>query len=305
MKAAVVTGATGLIGSALVNECIANNVRVLAIVRPNTQNLSRLPDSPLLTVIQADLSGLGDGIAQRAGCEWDTFYHLAWNTIEARDRHDLDLQLVNVQYTCDAVRLAKSLGCHRFIGAGSQAEYGSYRQGVLSPNSPANPVDAYSLAKFTAGKASLFLADQLGMEGIWVRVFSVFGPNDRPGSMVQDTIRKLKHAVRPAFTTAAQVWDYVYATDAASAFYLLGASRKRNSLYCLGGGSPRPLVEYILALRDLVSPHADLGFGEIPATGPLVSIAADIGDLVHDVGFSPKVDFQTGIAKILESDSIA
>ena len=44
MKRVVVTGATSMIGVALIKECIKNGVEVLAIVRRQSVNLNRLPE---------------------------------------------------------------------------------------------------------------------------------------------------------------------------------------------------------------------------------------------------------------------
>ena len=47
MKIAV-TGATSMIGCALIRECITNGTQVLAVVRRGTKRLERLPASPLV-----------------------------------------------------------------------------------------------------------------------------------------------------------------------------------------------------------------------------------------------------------------
>ena len=48
------------------------------------------------------------------------------------------MQEPNIQYTMDAVCLAKRLGCKLFVGAGSQAEYGRV-DGKIGSNTPVNP----------------------------------------------------------------------------------------------------------------------------------------------------------------------
>lgn len=295
MKSAVITGATGMIGCALVQECVQRGIKVLAIVRPKSRNRSRLPRSPLVTVVEAEISALSEVDIGVCGNRWDVFYHLAWNTIEAADRQDVGLQLANVQYMLDAVRLAKRLGCSRFVGAGSQAEYGTFRSGKLAPDTPTNPADAYGLAKLTAGKAGAMLGMQLGLQVLWLRVFSVFGPYDRATSMIQSTISNLQYGQKPLFTAGTQTWDYLYVNDAAVAFYLLGSESPKGAVYCLGSGASRPLVEYIEMVREVFSPGAALGIGAITSSGDPVNIEPVIDDLVNDVGFSPKVDFVSGL----------
>ena len=45
MKKIAVTGATSMIGIALIEECVKKNIEVLAIVRKKTKNINRLPVS--------------------------------------------------------------------------------------------------------------------------------------------------------------------------------------------------------------------------------------------------------------------
>ncbi len=54
--------------------------------------------------------------------------------------------------------------------------------------------------------------------------FSVYGPHDGPATMISGTIRKLLHGEKPALTAGIQQWDYLYAADAAAAFYALAVS---------------------------------------------------------------------------------
>ena len=123
MKKIVVTGATSMIGSALIEECVKHDIEVYAVLRSTSGKQDRLPDSSLVHLIDSSLETLEELpelIPQ--GC--DTFYHIAWgNTGENRNR-STELQSRNIGYTLAAVRAANALGCKRFIGAGSQAEYG-------------------------------------------------------------------------------------------------------------------------------------------------------------------------------------
>ena len=80
----------------------------------------------------------------------------------------MHLQNKNVEYALDAVEAAKRFGCHTFIGAGSQAEYGRV-EGLLKPDTPTFPEMGYGIAKLCAGHMTRKHAYQLGMNHIWVR----------------------------------------------------------------------------------------------------------------------------------------
>lgn len=94
------------------------------------------------------------------------------------------------------------------------------------------------------------------------------------------------------------MWDYLYSADAGYAMYLLGEKGVSGKTYCIGGGTARPLREYIEAIRDAAAPGAEIGFGEIPYQEKQVMyLCADISDLEKDTGFAPRVTFAEGIEK--------
>ena len=97
------------------------------------------------------------------------------------------------------------------------------------------------------------------------------------------------------------MWDYLYSADAGYAMYLLGEKGVSGKTYCIGGGTARPLREYIEANRDAAAPGAEIGFGEIPYQEKQVMyLCADISDLEKDTGFAPRVTFAEGIEKTVD-----
>ena len=101
------------------------------------------------------------------------------------------------------------------------------------------------MAKLCAGQMSRVECQTLGVAHIWTRILSVYGPHDGPATMISGTIRKLLHGEKPALTAGIQQWDYLYAADAAAAFYALAVSGQDGRVYPLGSGTARPLKDYI------------------------------------------------------------
>lgn len=295
----VITGPTGAIGIALIKQCIAGRTEVLAICHKGGRS-NRIPRSPLVRILELDLEEYGgyEPDADIKGC--DVFYHFAWGGAVGEERNDLKLQHKNIGCAVDAVHLAHKLGCHTFIGAGSQAEYGRV-EGKLSADTPAFPESGYGIAKLCAGQMTRLVCRQLGMKHIWSRILSVYGPYDGERTMIISAIRKLLNGEKAAFTKGEQQWDYLYCDDAARAMALLGEKGKDGAIYCLGSGKAQPLSDYIMMLKDAVDPRLEPALGEIPyADGQVMYLCADIGRLQADTGFVPEVDFQTGILKTVE-----
>ena len=299
MKRIVVTGATSMIGVALIEECLRHDIEIYAVVRSSSGKAGRLPLSEKIHLTDCSLEDLSDLPGRiPGGC--DTFYHIAWgNTGEARNK-STELQSRNIFYTLQAVRAAAELGCRRFIGAGSQAEYGPMDVEKISPDSPVNPSTPYGASKLAAGHLAGMLCRELGRECIWPRIFSVYGKYEKETTMVASGLRKMLAGEPTEFTPAMQRWDYLYSRDAGRAFYLIGEKGKGGSVYCVGSGQARPLKEYIEEMAALTGAGKP-GIGAKPyPPGAVMNLCADIGTLTGDTGFIPEYTFEQGIRETIE-----
>lgn len=295
MKRVIVTGATGAVGTALVADLIAHGVEVLVLCREGSARNRLIPESPLVTRRYCDLSELSS-LSNDTGYSWDAFYHLAWEGTTGARRQDMYLQNQNVRYALDAVAAAARFGCRTFIGVGSQAEYGRV-EGVLQPSTPPFPETGYGMAKLAAGQMTRAMAHELGLSHCWVRILSIYGPNDGPQSMISTAIDGLRRGEVPRFTPAEQIWDYLYSADAAEALRLVGERGRDGAVYVLGSGQGAPLADYIRTLQQVVAPQGRVAIGALPyAPGQVMHLVADIGALRTDTGFAPHTDFRTGIA---------
>ena len=259
IRSAVITGPTGAVGTALCKLLAQEQITVWAVVRPESKRSGHLKEIDGVHIISCDASQL----SQLSGIEADAFFHLAWAKTTGQGRNDMPAQIRNIQYTIDAVYAASRLGCRVFIGAGSQAEYGRVEH-ALTPDTPCFPENGYGMAKLCAGQMSRTECEKLGIEHIWPRILSVYGPHDGMGSMVSSVIRTLLKGECPALTAWEQIWDFLYADDAARALYLLALYGKSGAVYPLGSGQARSLKDYITMLRDAIDPSLLLGFGEFP-----------------------------------------
>ena len=231
MKKIVVTGATSMLGVATIEECLKNDIEVVAIVHRNSKNFYRLPKSDKLQIIEANLDELSNCTPNFNDA--DAFYHFAWAATTHTGRTNVDAQELNIRHTLDAVRLAQKCGCQKFIFAGSQAEYGLSDK-PLNRETPIKPCTAYGVTKFAAGKLAEMLCKDLGITFVWARILSVYGINDGANTLISYIINCYKNNVQPVLTGGEQIWDYLYSDDAARAFRLLGQC-KTQGVYVTGG----------------------------------------------------------------------
>lgn len=301
MKTVVVTGATSMIGAALIRACLAHQTeRIYAVVREGCSKLDRIPEDARVQIVTCSIEHY-DELPRMIDAKCDVFYHIAWSlTGEARNRN-LYEQAKNVAYTLDAVHAAKTLGCEKFVGAGSQAEYGRLDIEKISELSPVNPVQPYGIAKYASGKMAMEQAKLLDISCLWVRIFSVYGIYDKPTSMVASALVKMLHGEQTHFTPAEQLWDYLFSEDAGEAFYLVGEKATGHKVYCLGSGTARPLHEYIAVMQQCTGTALPSGIGDIAyPPGVLMHLCADTASLQAETGFKPKTDFEQGITRTVQ-----
>lgn len=299
MKRAIITGATGAVGTALVKELVANHVEVLVFCREGSKRNQNILKHPLVNLKYYSLDQLFT-VVNDTEKTYDVFFHFAWEGTTGAARDDMYLQNRNVQYALDAVEVAKRFGCRKFIGAGSQAEYGRV-EGILKPNTPAFSETGYGIAKLCAGQMTREYAHQLGLEHNWVRILSIYGPNDGAQSMVMSTINKLQKKEVPQFTKGEQMWDYLYSGDAARAFRLIGEKGIDGKTYVLGSGQARPLAEFIREIKDAVDSKGRIELGRIPyGEKQVMFLQADITEIHEDTGWSPEIDFKSGLESIIK-----
>ncbi len=286
-----------MIGAALVTECLKRGVCVTALIRGESPHLDRLPvGREGFCHLPCALEELSGAAGRLAGREYDTFFHIAWAHTGAKRNASTLLQSENIGYTLAAVRLAASLGCKRFVGAGSQAEFGPQRRLPISPDDPAKPDTPYGAAKLSACLLSKLLCQELGLEWVWPRIFSVYGIYEKDSEMIPCALRAMSRGEEMAFSDGEQTWDYLYSEDAGRAMFLLGEAGRDGLVYCLGSGQGRPLKDYIREMSRITG-GSDAGIGKKPGDG--LSLLADCSSLKADTGFVPEVSFEEGIRKTL------
>lgn len=299
MKKVGIIGATGAIGVSLINKCVENNVDVYVFVRKKSKKLGNIPINRKVHIIFCDMEEMKNFNIKDIP-QLDVFYYFSWsNTFGEDARNNMKVQIANIEYAIDAVNFANRLGCKRFIGAGSQAEYGRC-YAPLTPNTPCFPENGYGMAKLCAGQMTKIECHKLSIEHIWTRVLSIYGPYDGENTMISYAIKSCLKGVNPEFTKCEQIWDYLSSYDAGKAFFLIGERGIPDKIYVIGSGKTRRLSEYIDIICKYTNENIKPLFGKISYnSNQVMYLKADISELKNDTGFEPNVEFEDGIKKTI------
>jgi len=300
MKKAVVTGANGFIGGHLVKELLAQNVEVIAVVRNEKSNIESLAEIKDLKIVYCELNKIKTLPEKIIDRDFDVFYHFAWTGSAGNARVDENLQIQNALWTVDSLRVAKELGCKRFVGAGSIMEKETIAAVYTQENQPGMAY-IYGTGKLTAHCISKSVAAQLNIEHVWGIITNAYGPGELSPRFVNTTIRKIIKNETLQFTAATQNYDFVYITDVAKAFYYIGLNGKPFCSYTIGSSNAKPLKEFIVEMKQALAPNTDLQFGDMPFTGINMLLEQfSTEDIENDTGFKATVSFPEGVKKTMD-----
>lgn len=301
MKKALVTGANGFIGSALVRELVINGVEVIALTREGCMNNIH----PEARVALFELSKSSEMLETITDRDIDVFYHLAWIGSAGTARTDTVLQLSNAQWTVDCLRVAKKLNCKKFVCAGSIMEREVMAvmetQGYKPGEGYFHGSGIYGSGKLAAHNMCIPVAADVGIDLIWAKITNAYGVGEISPRFVNTTIRKIISNELLRFTSATQNYDFVYIDDIARAFRLLGEYGRPFCDYTIGSSHAQPLKNFILEMKEAIAPDKDFIFGEIPFTGANLPLADyDTSLLEKDTGFKAQISFGDGTRKTME-----
>lgn len=311
MKKAIVTGATGYIGSVFVAYLIQNNIKVLALGRKDFDDISatrkkKLAGSQYLKINMNEILSLKEKMTELG---WDAgnscnFFNLAWGGVDRLSDLDVEAQMKNVPWCVNAMEIADDLGCEKFIHVGTMEEAFTYRYLDLDHNKADqyNRHVIYSVAKIAAKKALQLKSAQLGIGLIYVLHSHVMAPDDDKDSFLQVTLEKLIDRDELIFSTGEQLFDVISAKDCAYGYYLICQKGISGREYWVGSGNPRPLREYVERMYALYPSGREMQFGKMPYNDiKLNKEDFSIETLVEDTGYEPTMSYEEIVQELFQS----
>lgn len=294
MKKIFVTGATSMIGVAFLETCIKQGIEMYILIRKDSKNNERLPiESSYIHYVYGDIENL-DKLSLEG--DFDSCYHFAWLGTDKIQRNSTEIQSKNIQITLELIKFAKKHGCQKFIGAGSQAEYGVV-EGVITEETLYNPQTAYGISKLCAGKLGETLCKELEISFVWGRVFSVYGKFDNSFAMIPQCIDHLLNKKEYHLSACTQTWNYLYSQDCGEIFYLLGSTSNCSGFYNVAHPDSQELKAYLNTIAEIIKGSPYLKFGTQAGLG----ICPNVFKLQKDTGWKPQIKFEDGIKRILQS----
>ena len=296
---ALITGATGFVGSCLTELLVRQGHTVAVLRRASTRPWRIEAVLPRVTSILSDLEHPTAAAANIKRFAPNTVMHAGWYGVAGALRNDPGQIAHNIQSTAELVSVAADAGCQTFVGLGSQAEYGPQNR-ILRESDSTEPTSTYGVAKLCGLQVSRHLARQTGMRFAWLRIFSLYGPRDNPDYMISSLVEKLLRGERPSLTAGEQLWDYLYVRDAAEAIVAVATTPGAEGIFNLGSGQVQTIRQTVEQLRGLIDPSLPLGIGEVPyRPDQVMHLQADISRLRAMTDWTPRTSLADGLAQTI------
>ncbi len=295
----VITGATSFIGLELINYLLEHNHHVVAVCRSGSKALSSIPFG--VEIVLSEMSDYGD--LYRDIPQADVFVNLAWGGTGHDGRNVVDVQNENIIYTTAAMYAANRMNCKLFVEAGSQAEYGC----TIEPqceDAVCNPFTEYGKAKLRVKEELFKLSEQLKMKYIHLRIFSLFGENDHPWTLVMSAVDKMLRNEPVDLSPCTQNWNFLYVKDAVRQVVTLSERAVDNDcfqheVYNIASDDTRQLKDFVERMKVICQSSSELNYGAV-IPPKLVSLQPNINKTKSIVGKLNCFSFDEVICKIID-----
>lgn len=296
----IITGATSFIGVELAHYALSMGDKVIAVCRKGSAGIPKLGEHPNLQIVFSELSEYAN--LRNQINKADVFINLAWEGTGHSGRDVTDIQKDNIAHSVEAIKVAADIGCSLFVEAGSQAEYGTVLE-KISETTPCNPFSEYGKAKLAVKEQGSKVANALGMKYLHLRIFSLYGEEDHPWTLVMSSLKKMVNNEPIDLSPCTQNWNFLYVKDAVKQIYLLCQYALRNpnyksEVFNIASKDTRVLKYFVMEMYCLSQSKSELNFGAITPAN-VVSLDPDTSKTEAATGFISDYVFKDIINNII------
>jgi dihydroflavonol-4-reductase len=223
-RVALVTGATGFIGSHLVEALLAHNWRVRCLVR-DTSVLKWIPTDDV-TLINGDVTRAGENL-ERAVRGVSVVFHLAGVTSATDDSAYTTVNVEGTRNIVNAMQKAAPDALLVFCSSLAAAGPATTKRPLNETDEP-DPVSAYGRSKLTAER----IVAESGLQHLIIRPPTVYGPRDRD---ILAVFRLVARGLALRVAGEGQRLSMVHAQDLARGFASAAESDGRGLYYMTDG----------------------------------------------------------------------
>ncbi len=264
---ALVTGATGFVGSHIVRRLVRDGVEV-HVLRRAESNFHRLPDVlPRIHTHEVSLSDTSGLSALLQSIRPQRIFHLAASTIVAGATGSAsDLVNVNLLGTINLIEACEGINYQALVTTGDSFEY-SASERPLREADPCRPNTLHGITKLSATLYAQGVAHERGRPIVTLRLFSTYGPWDNPRRLVPRVIAGALSGAPITLSRREISRDWIYIDDLVE-LYMEAANRAPElggRVYNAGSGAAVTIGEITDRLLHLTGSRVEPQWGVFTA----------------------------------------
>ena len=293
-KTILVTGATGLIGSAVSRFLLDRGVNVRALIRSKDRLPASMKTAAQLSFVECDFSQLSETECQNACQGVTAVVHCAGLVHRPQEDKDLYVRL-NERPTELLAQAARAERVQQFLYMSSSSVYGNRETNMISEDEPTVADTPYAQSKLNCER--IISAKPPCASTIIVRPSMVFGEGDR-GNMLS-LIRQVLSGKYFLISQGTAQKSLIYSGDFANAVYLI-LQKNLLGVHIYNVANPEPVNMHDLSMAILAAAERAQQIPSVP--GALLAPLASLANLVLG-GKSPLSEDR--LAKLIRSNSIS
>jgi len=304
----LITGGAGFIGSAFIRMLAAEtdwrlvNLDKLTYAG-NLENLASVPEGPGYRFVHGDICdrALVDSLLD--GERPDAIVHFAAESHV--DRSILSPEPVietNLRGTFTLLEAARRHGLQRFVHVSTDEVYGSLAAPLeATEDFPLNPSSPYSASKAGSDLVARSYFVTYGLPVRITRASNNYGPYQFPEKLIPLMIANaMEDRPLPVYGDGMQVRDWLYAEDHCRGIRAVLERGRDGEIYNIGGNRSLPNLEVVRKVLQLAGkPESLIRYvTDRPGHDRRYALASE--KLMRETGWSPRMDFETGLARTIE-----
>lgn len=303
IQSALVTGASGFIGSRLVHRLVSMEVETYALTRSAPDTARTNPMLRGAHVLSIDPERKLSDILQHVRTE--TVFHLAAAGVHTENDAS-EIIDGNVRLMSDLLLATSSWWLKSFIFTGSCFEYGTSSNAArLTEDSPLDPTSLYGAAKASAYLCGCAVSKSLEIPFVNLRLFGVYGPGEAPTRLLPYVISSLAADQPASLTGGDQIRDLLYVTDAVDALIAAAESTdlSQHDAYNICSSHPTRITDIVRAVAQRMNkPESLLRWGErdYRSDEPMVLVGCN-QRFSNVTNWQPVISVENGIRKMVDS----
>ena len=303
-----VTGAAGLIGSAVVRNLTQyNNIEVTAFDSPGTQDLVPGSQVPLEHVDVAD----SKMVEILESTQPQAVIHAAAHPGGKSLREPIENVRVNALGSMQIFNWCGKAGSH-IIYLSSSNVYGDQKESKIPETAALKPGTIYGVCKVACEQWLQIFGHGLGLSWTVLRPFATYGPGHRPSldqGIVNILLTQLLNGERIIVKgSLMRLRDLTYVEDMANAIVqMLFCKAAIGGVFNIGSGVAVTINDIIKLLCDsLDKPISGIEIiEEIGTVGDPFSNVADISQIKKMLNFKPKFGLEEGLKELIAQRMIS